>query len=250
MFGSKIGLLKNNTMNYYNKNNLFFFLLFLLIPLVGIAVDRPDATSQLSQLLSGFHTYQATFRQTTFDSEERVIQQSRGRIMIKRPGRFRWETNIPTNQIIITNGKTLWVYNKDLSQASKQPLAKRTNINPASLLSGSIKDLKQNLTITSSPNDGTVVFELVPRIKKDLNFKWIRLKFFQKQLTEMTVLNNLEERSIFQFKKIKINQLLADHLFEFKPSRDVDVIKKLILFPLLFECVLAHWRNLLVKSIY
>ncbi|PMB54651.1 Outer membrane lipoprotein carrier protein LolA [Coxiella-like endosymbiont] len=212
-------------MNY--KINLFFFILFLLtIPLVGISVKKPDAASQLSQLLSSFNTYQATFRQTTFDSEKRVIQKSWGRIMLKRPRNFRWETNIFTNQIIITNGKSLWIYNKDLSQAIQQPLERRKTITPVSFLSGSIKDLKPNFTIKSSLNNGTIMFELVPRIKKNLNFKWIQLKFTQKKLTELTLLNQLEERSIFRFKHIKINQPLADYLFQLKPSHDVDIIKQ------------------------
>ncbi len=61
----------------------------------------------------------------------------------------------------------------------------------------------------------------------------------------MTVLNNLEERTIFQFRQIKINQLLAaNHLFEFKPSREYSRVmlmchQTMILFTLLFECVLG-----------
>ncbi|MFK3617120.1 outer membrane lipoprotein chaperone LolA, partial [Coxiella burnetii] len=108
-----------------------------LFSLSGIVSAQSDATTQLSQLLSNFRTYQAKFNQITFDGQDRVIQQSHGRVMIMRPGRFRWETDSPTKQIIITNGKTLWVYDVDLSQATQQPLAQKTNINPASLLSGS-----------------------------------------------------------------------------------------------------------------
>ena len=210
-------------MNY--KNNLIFSLLLLLVPLVSIIAKPPEAASYLSQLLSGFHTYQATFKQTTFDGEERVIQKSLGQIMIKQPGYFRWETYAPINQIIIADGRTLWFYNKELSQAVQQPLSERTNINPVCLLSGSIKYLKQNVAITSSTSSDDVVFQLVPQVKKNLNFKWIRLKFSQKQLTEMSVLNNLKERSIFQFGQIKINKPIADQLFKFKLSHNIDIIR-------------------------
>ncbi|ACJ20258.1 outer membrane lipoprotein chaperone LolA [Coxiella burnetii] len=197
-----------------------------LFSLSGIVSAQSDATTQLSQLLSNFRTYQAKFNQITFDGQDRVIQQSHGRVMIMRPGRFRWETDSPTKQIIITNGKTLWVYDVDLSQATQQPLAQKTNINPASLLSGSVKDLKQKFTITISPTSDAATFQLVPRLGKSLNFNWIRLKFSKKQLTEMTVLNNLDERSIFQFSQIKVNAPLSSTLFEFKPSRGIDVVKQ------------------------
>ncbi|ABS77024.1 outer membrane lipoprotein chaperone LolA [Coxiella burnetii] len=197
-----------------------------LFSLSGIVSAQSDATTQLSQLLSNFRTYQAKFNQITFDGQDRVIQQSHGRVMIMRPGRFRWETDSPTKQIIITNGKTLWVYDVDLSQATQQPLAQKTNINPASLLSGSVKDLKQKFTITISPTPDAATFQLVPHLGKSLNFNWIRLKFSKKQLTEMTVLNNLDERSIFQFSQIKVNAPLSSTLFEFKPSRGIDVVKQ------------------------
>ncbi|WP_264769745.1 outer membrane lipoprotein chaperone LolA [Coxiella burnetii] len=197
-----------------------------LFSLSGIVSAQSDATTQLSQLLSNFRTYQANFNQITFDGQDRVIQQSHGRVMIMRPGRFRWETDSPTKQIIITNGKTLWVYDVDLSQATQQPLAQKTNINPASLLSGSVKDLKQKFTITISPTSDAATFQLVPHLGKSLNFNWIRLKFSKKQLTEMTVLNNLDERSIFQFSQIKVNAPLSSTLFEFKPSRGIDVVKQ------------------------
>ncbi|AIT63319.1 outer membrane lipoprotein chaperone LolA [Coxiella burnetii] len=197
-----------------------------LFSLSGIVSAQSDATTQLSQLLSNFRTYQAKFNQITFDGQDRVIQQSHGRVMIMRPGRFRWETDSPTKQIIITNGKTLWVYDVDLSQATQQPLAQKTNINPASLLSGSVKDLKQKFTITISPTSDAATFQLVPHLGKSLNFNWIRLKFSKKQLTEMTVLNNLDERSIFQFSQIKVNAPLSSTLFEFKPSRGIDVVKQ------------------------
>lgn len=206
------------------KKSLTFFLLFLLIPLLVKGTNESDVTISLGQLLSSFRTYQATFRQTTFDSRKRIIQRSFGRVMIKQPGRFRWQTNFPINQILIVSGKTLWLYNKDLSQITKQPLAEIKSINPAALLSGSIKNLNQNFRILNSLKGNTVVFQLIPRVAKNLNFKWVKLKFFEHQLIEMIVLNSLGELSVFQFKKIKINQPLADSLFEFKSTPGVDVV--------------------------
>lgn len=212
-------------MNYI-KFIINFAILLFLIAFSSTVSASPDGTSQLSQLLSGFRTYQAGFKQITCDSKDRVIQQSQGRVMIMRPTRFQWETDSPTKQIMITNGKTLWVYDVDLAQATQQPLMEKMNINPASLLSGSVKDLNQKLTITIiSSNDG-VTFQLVPKRGKDLNFNWLRLRFVKNQLTEMTVCNNLDEKSIFQFNQIRMNAPLSIQLFEFKPSSGIDVVKQ------------------------
>ncbi len=201
------------------KIRLSVKVIFLLLPLVAYAQN--DASVQLNQLLSSFQTYQANFHQVTQDTDGRVLQTSQGRIMIKRPGNFRWEADTPTKQIIITDGKTLWVYDVDLAQATRQPLNQQTNVNPASLLSGSVENLKKQFTITGGGN----VFQLVPT-KKGINFNWIRVEFRGGVLASMKVQNNLDEVSTFQFTNIKINPSLPPSLFQFKPPRGVDVVNQ------------------------
>ena len=212
-------------MNYI-KFIVNFIILFFLIVSPNIVAASPDVASQLSQLLSGFCTYQAVFKQITFDSEGRVIQKSQGHVIIMRPGRFLWETDSPTKQIIVTNGKTLYVYDVDLAQAATYPLTEKTNINPASLLSGSVNDLNQKFTITIVLSNDSVTFQLLPKIGKGLNFNSLRLRFVKNQLAEMIVFNNLNEKSTFQFNQIKMNVPLSIQLFEFKPSRATSVIKQ------------------------
>ena len=207
------------------KKILISFLGLFLFFSTGIGSTQSNADAQLNQLLSNFRTYQAKFKQITFDSQDRVIQENLGQVMIMRPDRFRWEIGSPTWQIIITNGKMLWVYDVDLSQAIQQPLVERTNVNLASLLCGSVKDLKKKFTITLSSTADGITFQLIPHSGTNLDVNWIRLQFHKKWLTKMMVLNNLNERSIFQFSQIKLNTTLSSTLFEFKPSREVDVVK-------------------------
>ena len=209
------------------KKILISFLGLFLLFTTGIGSTKSNAAAQLSQFLSNFQTYQAKFKQITFDSQDHVIQESLGRVMIMRPDCFRWEIGSLTRQIIITNGKMLWVYDVDLSQAMQQPLVEKTNINPASLLCDSVKDLKKKFTITL--NDATaddIIFQLIPHSGKNIGFNWIRLQFHKKWLTGMMVLNNLDERSVFKFSQIKLNDTLSSTLFEFKPSRGVDIVKQ------------------------
>lgn len=214
-------------MNYINFIINFIILLFLIAFSSTVAAS-PNIASRLSQLLSGFYTYQAVFKQITLDSEDRVIRKSQGRVVIMRPGRFRWETDSPTKQIIIMNGKKLCVYDVDLAQAAIYPLIGKMNINPASLLSGSINDLNQKFSIAIALlNDGNgVAFQLLPKRGKDLNFNSLCLKFFKNQLVEMIVFNNLNEKSIFQFNRIKMNAPLSIQLFKFKPSCAISVDKQ------------------------
>lgn len=210
----------------YIKFIINFVTSFFLIAFLSTITASPDATSQLNRLLSEFRTYQAAFKQITFDKEDRVIQNSRGHVIIMRPDRFRWETDSPTKQVIITNGKTLCVYEVDLAQAVIYPLTEKTNINPISLLSGSVNNLNKKFTITIVLSNNSATFQLLPKKRKDLNFNWLFLRFFKNQLSEMIVFNNLNEKSIFKFNQIKMNVPLSIQLFEFKPSCVISVLKQ------------------------
>lgn len=145
--------------------------------------------------------------------------------MIKKPGGFRWESDSPTKQILITDGKTLWNYNVDLAQATKRTLNQKASVNPATLLSGSIKDLTQGFHITQLSKGNMKIFLLKPK-KKVVSFQWVQLKFLNKKLTQMKVLNHLDETSIFSFKHIRLNKTLSPQLFHFKPPAGVDVVNQ------------------------
>ncbi len=189
------------------------------------ALATPKSVLQLSGLLKNFSTYSATFNQVTYSEQGRALQKSYGKMQIKRPGKFRWESQKPTHQILVTNGKTLWIYDVDLAQATKQKLSTRTTIDPAMLLSGSIKNLSDNFNISEKGSSREIVFELVPK-KSDLGFKQVTLTFENKKLSQMKVINNLSQTTIFNFTNIKLNLPMSDNLFNFKPKPGVDIISQ------------------------
>lgn len=185
-----------------------------------------NAGQQLSQLLSRFQSMQANFTQTSYDNSGRQLQKSTGTMALVRPGKFRWNIVTPSQQIIIADGKNIWVYDADLQQASKQVMDASQNTNPASLLSGSITDLQQRFVISPlDKKDGAQWFELKPIAKEDM-FQWIQLRFQNGALTEMILSDNLGQQSIVDFSQVKTNISLDSSLFQFKPPKGTDVFSQ------------------------
>lgn len=184
-----------------------------------------NTLEQFNRELAATRTYQANFKQVTVDASNRQLQLSQGRMWLMRPGYFRWETDTPNKQILITDSKTLWIYNIDLAQATVQPISKRNYINPAALLTGSTEHLQQQFFITTKIASGQQVFELQPKLK-DIPFKSVQIIFDAHRLVAMKVLNNLDETSVFKFSNITVNAPLSRDLFQFKPPRGVDVVKQ------------------------
>ena len=177
---------------------------------------------QLNQLLGGFSTYQAHFKQWTVNDQQQIQSQTSGVFMIERPNKFRWVTAPPDNQVIIANGNKLWHYDRSLQQATQQTLKPGSQAgNPAALLSSKVQDLSNQFTISKVTLKGQQWFKLLP--KQTQNYKEIFLYFNQNQLTSIIVVNNLGDRTLFQFDHIQLNHVIPASAFEFTPPKGVDV---------------------------
>jgi len=201
----------------------FIFLGMLLFCHSIFAETQSFAAVKLSELLNQFTTLQAQFKQTTVDASNHLLQHSYGRVMIQRPGRFRWETQSPTHQIVITDGKILWVYDVDLKQATKQAIQKSA-INPAKLLSGNIHDLLKDFTIHLIVHSSAETFQLIPK-KLNQQFHSLSMTFVHEKLSNMQIHSTLNQTTTFAFSDVRLNTHLDPLLFEFKAPSGVDVLQ-------------------------
>jgi len=177
---------------------------------------------QLKKLLSSYTTYQANFLQSTRGENGGPEQKSNGRVMLQRPGKFRWETQQPMQQLIVANGKILWIYDHDLEQVTEQQLQSRVGTDPAALLTGDVSGLVKQFSISG---DGAKNFVLVPRDSNDI-FEKIRMQFEKGQLVKLQIKNNLGQTTRFIFTNIRLNQSFDPSIFEFIPPAGVDVLKQ------------------------
>ncbi len=205
--------------------NLLMAMIALVLAFTqALAAPVMDANHQLAALLSNFKTFSANFNQQVFDENQKVVQSNTGQVLIERPGKFRWVSTVPTKQIIIASGPTLWTYDVDLEQATKQPFTESKGVTPANLLSGNIVDMQKQFNITKLPAKGDgVSFRLVPKAKSDL-FQSVDMGFQNKQMTSMLVKNNLGQTIVFDFSNIVLNKLIDASQFQFSAPKGVDVI--------------------------
>ena len=194
--------------------------IILLILPFSVAMSSP--VSALSALLANYRTFSAHFTERTSMDKGEVIAESKGRFWLRRPNQFRWEANGPSQQIIIGDGRTLWIYDVDLMQATKQP--QQQNNTPIQLLLGDPAKLSRHYIIAEQKlGQGKVRFEFVAK-QQDAVFQQVVLQFFHGKLQQLSLHNNLGQHSQFVFTKPVLNQALNADLFQFTPGADVDVI--------------------------
>src|SRR5262249_1725907 len=79
----------------------------------------------------------ASFEQKVVDRSGKPVQSSSGSFVFLRPGRFRWIYSKPIDQLIVGDGKQVWIYDRDLNQVTVRKISKALGSTPAALLAGS-----------------------------------------------------------------------------------------------------------------
>jgi outer membrane lipoprotein carrier protein len=196
------------------------------------ALSAPDITVELQRKYESIKDFSADFVHVYQGGVLRKRVKESGKVLIKKPGKMRWDYEKPETKLFVSDGVKIYSYIPQDKQVivSTVPAAD-TASTPVLFLSG-----KGNLArdFTSSPAN--------PELMRDLPADSLGLKLVPKSHQEdydwMVVAVNPDTLSIvglvtvdaqggqssFAFANLKENAGLADKSFEFKMPRGVDVV--------------------------
>ena len=197
-----------------------FLSLFLFIAQPLFAAEQNPL---LDSFLMDLQSYSAELEQELLDAQGQTLEQSRGRVYLSYPGKFHWQYSEPYAQRLITNGKTLWVYDEDLEQVTIKDVENELENTPAAILSGDnqLYDHFTVETLEDAANANTV--SLSPK-DPESQFHAIHLSIENNLLITMTMFDKLGQVTRITFNNLKRNPTIDSALFDFKAGDDIDVI--------------------------
>src|SRR5262245_20221542 len=86
------------------------------------AASADTGAAHVEQFLHGLQSFEANFNQRLTDKSGRILDESSGRLAIQRPNRFRWDYLEPSEQVIVADGKRIWLYDPELEQVTVRRL--------------------------------------------------------------------------------------------------------------------------------
>ena len=178
----------------------------------------------LEQKLQAIHAFSAHFSQTVSENTQ-VLQTSKGRIALKRPKLFRFETTYPMEQLVVADGSQLWLFDKDLEQVTVTSQKEGLAQTPALFLTAHQPNIGQFYQVTCKKSASSEVFNLVAK-KQEEPFKQIQFIFKSAKLIGIQLEDKLGQVTKLRFTQIKMNPVLNLAEFQFMPPKGVDVIKK------------------------
>lgn len=183
------------------------------------------AAQSLSEQLGRQTNIEADFVQYVLDASGSRLQETHGHMVLAQPNQFWWQTADPFAQLIVSNGKRLWIYDKDLEQVTVQSLDQRTTSTPALLLSGNSTDIGDEFTVVMKRTDnGLVLYRLTPKDPESL-YQTLRLNFKNNQLIEMQLEDSMYQKTSLIFSNMVFNPKIEDSLFEFVVPENIDVFE-------------------------
>ncbi len=207
-----------------NKRMKKIATIFLVLILSSVSVMADDGSARLSAFLNKSQTLQAVFEQTVFDADGRVSQQAKGLFYLSRPGRFRWDYTDPYKQLIVADGKNIWLYDEDLEQVTVKSQKSGLGDLPALLLAGGDQSLGKSFKIKSlGSSDSIEWLELLPNTE-ERSFERVRLGLKGSVLQEMELLDAFSQTTRLVFSDVKLGVQLPPSLFKFTPPKGVDVV--------------------------
>ncbi|MCP4689289.1 MAG: outer membrane lipoprotein carrier protein LolA [Desulfobacterales bacterium] len=172
--------------------------------------------------------FSARFDQTSILKAMDIKDTASGTILIKRPGKMRWEYETPERQLIITDGVQLWIHRPDDNQVT---IGDAPTFFGDGKGAGFLSDMrlvreKFKISLENAAKTGSHVLKLLPAEKTpDVTeiFLTVAVKTFE--IREIVTYNTYGDETLIVLSDITFLQEVPDSRFTFTPSEGADVIR-------------------------
>jgi outer membrane lipoprotein carrier protein len=200
----------------------------------ALAVNAAAQSSELDQLVGALQakyarlgSLAADFTQIYNAPGERTRRES-GRLLLKKPGRMRWDYMSPEEKLYVSDGKVIYEYVPAERLVTRARVKESNDLRaPFMFLLGRgnlRRDFKRIEFASESPvRAGNRVLRLIP--KRDAGFRELLIEVEPQTLTiaRLAFVNPAGARSDFLFSNVRENAPAGDAQFSFRPPAGVEV---------------------------
>ncbi len=204
---------------------IYYYLLFAVISVNVFAGEKEEISTgevYLERFLEKTKTLESHFQQTLRTHDGEILQQTEGQFYLSRPGKFRWNYVSPYEQVIVSDGKRIWIYDVELQQVTVQKQSAGLPSTPMALLDSSLKLHQSFNIIPLDARDGVYRLKMVSKTSES-DFGEIIVGLDVNGLVFMQLHDQFEQVTDIIFSDTKTNLKLAKEIFEFIPPEGVDV---------------------------
>ena len=223
------------------KSSIIIFALTVFISTVAISATEPEIGSPpveppalLERVISGVEKrylssgFSARFVQTSTIKVMDISDTATGRIVVKPPGKMRWEYEAPDPQLIISDGKNLWVYRPEDNQVM---IGESPSFFGDGKGAGFLSDIKQirekfDIQLEKAEDPSRYVLKLVPQANTlDISMIYLFISRDNFNLVRVVTYNVYEDETRVDFSDIQFDLNIEDTLFTFAAPEGTDIFQ-------------------------
>ena len=200
--------------------------------LLTLAVLASCSLSAVAGALNDLNSFLKNTQSATGQFEQKVITDKgenpdgagQGTFKFLRPGCFSWHYEAPFEELMMSNGKTLWLYDVEMAQVTVKKLTSALPATPASILFGN-NNFSKDFEVKELPSQKGLNWLLATPKDSNSAFSEVRIAFKQKLPVQMILKDNFGQRTELVFTGVKGNVPMKKTDFDFKVPKGVDVLE-------------------------
>ena len=183
---------------------------------------------QFKNFLSSTRSARGDFAQVQVKQEAgekiRMGTPAMGTFLFSKPGKFIWNYKKPYEQTLQSDGKMLYIYDKDLNQVTTKKLGAALGASPAAILFGST-DIEKNFTLSENgTRDGMEWMQATPK-DKESTFQRINIGMQNNVPVAMELYDALGQLSLIKLTRFEKNPPLKTDTFKFIMPKGADLFE-------------------------
>ena len=215
-----------------------FMIMAMMMMVIACGLMRPPSAAAadptIDTIIAGVEArynvpgFTADFDQESILKAMAVTDTASGRLMVRQPGKMRWEYLVPDPQTIITDGKELWVYRPQENQVLVGKAPSFFGEGKGAGFLSNIKTVRKSFQLSLEPatDPNQYRLKLLPN-KSSVELMAVELDIVKKtyDLVRITTFNVYGDETRIELKNVSFDDPPPEGLFRFDVPEGADVLQ-------------------------
>ncbi len=215
----------NNIKEYIKVKYLFKITLFGLFFSSSMLLTAQEAPLQeLVSTLAATSSIKADVEQLILSQDGRQIQALQAKLIIQKPDHLNWHVIEPYEELMISDGESLWYYEPDLKQVSIQDFPHGVENNPILLLNDNLQAIAEAYEVSLGYVDDAIKQYVLLPLSPSSSYERLSMTFSGQDLLQMQFESSVGQLTSFSFTNIINNTVIDSTVFSFVIPTNIEII--------------------------
>ena len=194
-----------------------------LATFIVLAGESGPARSELEKFAGELERFKADFTQTVMSQDGSIQDKTQGQVWLQSPDKLRWVYSGEFPEIIVADGKNIWIYDVSLEQVTVKPQSDQATDSPLMVLAD-VSQLDQQFKVTEMGEFEDMLLLELRSLDGESEFERILLGLEPGGIRMMTMEDAFGQRTEIQFENTLVNPPAEPDQFLFTPPEGTDVV--------------------------